>query len=502
MRWLKLPGVLHNWTSYVGAAIAALAFIAIVFLFVLSSVSGNQAPYAGLVIFVALPTVMLGGLLLVPIGMLTEWRHLRVTGQRSIPRFPVVDLNQPAQRNATVLFAVVSMLVLFLSVFGSFQAYESTESVAFCGATCHLPMEPEYTTYENSPHARVRCVDCHVGPGANWYVKSKLSGLYQVYAVLFDKFPRPIPGTIESLRPAQHTCEQCHWPAKFFGSQQMRRVHYLSDEQNTPWEVNLLIRIGGTEPFGQQGQGIHWHMNIANRIEYIATDPDRQNIPWVRVTDDETGVSTVYTAADGALSDQEIAAAEVRVMDCMDCHNRPSHILLSPQASLDRALQLGEIDASLPFIVKQGIELLKADYPSLPAALHAIRQGLVDYYDAEHPALLASRRADVQRAATALQQIYRQNFFPAMKARWDVYPDNIGHKNFPGCMRCHDGSHQSADGRVVSRECRTCHAIVGQGGPREMKFSMQPEGLPFEHPGDVGDAWEGMQCTDCHAESG
>jgi hypothetical protein len=490
---------MHNLVSYAGAAIAALAFTGIVFLLVLTSLRGGAAPYAGIVIFIVLPAIMLAGLLLVPVGMLIEWRHARRTGRRSIPRFPVIDLNLPPQRNATVIFAVVTTLVLFLSVFGSFQAYESTESVAFCGATCHLPMEPEYTTYQNSPHARVRCVDCHVGPGADWYVKSKLSGLYQLYAVTFDKFPRPIPGTIDSLRPAQQTCEQCHWPAKFFGSQQMTRVHYLSDEENTRWEINLLIKTGGTQPLGEQGQGIHWHMNIDNRIEYVATDKDRQQIPWIRTTNKETGESTVYTSGK-PLSDEQLAAYGVRVMDCMDCHNRPSHILRSPTESLSRALQLGDIDPSLPSIVETGVKLLKEDYPSVPAALDALEAGVMGYYGEHHPELAAKRRANLEQAVSALQEIYRKNFFPEMKARWDAYPNNIGHKEFPGCFRCHDGSHRSADGKIVSQDCNTCHVIVGQGRSGDVKFSMQPEGLEFEHPGDLGDAVEGMLCNDCHGQ--
>jgi len=496
----RLPPLVHNRVSYAGTAIAVLTFVLMAFLFVLNSMRSGPAPYGGLVIFVVLPAILLGGLFLIPVGMAIEWRHLRRTGgRRSIPAFPVLDLNRPQQRNAAVIFAVITLLVLVASVFGSYHAYEATESVAFCGSTCHTPMEPEYTTYRNSPHARVRCVDCHVGPGADWYVKSKLSGLYQLYAVAFDKFPRPIPGTIDSLRPAQETCEQCHWPAKFFGSQQVTRVHYLSDERNTRWEINLLIRTGGTEPFGTQGQGIHWHMNIDNRVEYIATDKDRQQIPWVRVTNKTTGASMVYASTDDALSPEQVAAGEVRVMDCMDCHNRPSHILRSPRESLDRALQLGEIDPTLPSIVKTGIKLLKADYPSVPAAHDAIERGVMDYYRERHADLAETRRDDLTQAVDALKQIYRQNFFPTMKSRWDVYPNNIGHLTFPGCMRCHDGSHESADGKVISKTCSTCHAIIGQGRNGDVKFSTQPDGLPFEHPEDVGDAIESMQCTDCHA---
>jgi hypothetical protein len=496
---MTLPPLTHNRLSYVGAGIAALALIAIVFLFIVNTLVGRgQAPYAGLIIFIVLPAVLLAGLALIPLGMLVEWRHVRRTGARSIPRFPVVDLNLPSHQAAATIFVVGSIILLFLSVFGSYQAYEATESVAFCGATCHTPMEPEYVTYQHSPHARVRCVDCHVGPGADWYVKSKLSGLYQVYSVAFDKFPRPIVGPIKDLRPAPETCEQCHWPQMFFGGQEKRVTHFLSDERNSPWELRLLIKTGGGLPPAGRGAGIHWHMNIATRVEYVAADAERQQIPWVRVTDTRTGQSTEYTATDSTLTREQISATPARVMDCMDCHNRPSHIFRAPTFLLDAALQAGEIDPTLPAVKQQGVQLLGASYPSVDAATAAIEQGLNAFYQENHPAVATARRDDIARASRVLQALYQRNFFPAMKARWDVYPENTGHKIFRGCFRCHDGRHQSDDGKVITASCTACHLITAQGPPDALTFSTEPDGLSFRHPVEIGDAWQSMPCTDCH----
>lgn len=495
---MTLPPSVHNRLSYAGAGLAALAFMAIVFLLILDTATGGQAPYAGIVIFMVLPAFLIAGLLLIPLGMLLEWRHVRRTGVRSMPRYPVVDLNLRPHRNAAAIFVVGSIFLLFCSVFGSYQAYEHTESVEFCGTTCHTVMEPEYVAYKNSPHARVRCVDCHVGPGAGWYVKSKLSGLYQVYAVAFDKYPRPIPPTITDLRPAQETCEQCHWPEKFFGSQQRRNVHFLADEENSRWEISLLLKVGGAEPIGEQGHGIHWHMNIANRIEYIATDAPRQDIPWVRLTDPD-GQVTVFRSTESELTDEQIAAAEIRVMDCMDCHNRPSHILRSPRESLNRALLLGEIDPTLPSIKQVGIDVLSAEYDTVEAAMHSIEDGVRAHYREESPEILDRRDEDLRQAIAAIQAIYRANFFPLMKARWDVYPSNAGHVTYPGCMRCHGGLHESADGRTITTECTACHTITAQGPAGDIEYASGPEGLEFVHPGDVGDEWESMLCSDCHA---
>ncbi len=497
---MTLPTVVHNRLSYVGAAIAAFAAMAFGFLLVLHTFTdAARAPYASLVIFIAVPAVLLFGLSLIPVGMLIERRHIRRTGIHSIPAFPVLDLNDPRQRGLTLLVMAGSIAILFGTMFGSYQAYESTESVAFCGTLCHTVMKPEYLTYQYSPHARVKCVDCHVGPGADWYVKSKLSGLYQVYAVLFDKYPHPITGPITSLRPAQVTCEQCHWPEYFFDAQQKHLIHFLPDEQNTRWDIDLLVKIGGGRPGTPQTGGIHWHMNIDNRVEYIATDKQRQQIPWVRMTNRSTGKVTEYMSTATPLSAQDKAAATVWTMDCIDCHNRPSHIFHSPQESVNRALAAGTIDPSLPFIRKTAVELLTATYVSTDDALQGIARGLRSFYQKEHPEVLGKQQPAIDAAASELQVIYQRTFFPYMKARWDEYPNNIGHLMFSGCFRCHDDQHQSADGRVIGRDCTTCHTITAQGKPGSMLYASEQPSLSFVHPEDIGDAWQSMPCNGCHS---
>lgn len=497
---MKLPRYVHNWSSYLGAAIAALALAMFVFLLLLHSLSdAAHKPYASLVIFIAIPSVLLFGLALIPLGMFGEWRYVQRTGSGSMQRFPVLDLNDGRVRNATGIFVTGSIVLLFLSAFGSFQVYEYTESVNFCGTTCHSVMEPEHTAYLGSPHARVRCVDCHVGPGADWYVKSKLSGMYQVYSVLFEKYQRPIPVPVHNLRPAQDTCEQCHWPEKFYEFQQRRQVHFLSDEANTRWEIDLLIKTGGGGPNTGLGDGIHWHMNIDNHVEYIARDEQRQEIPWVRVTDRRTGTVREYQSGQG-LTAEQVQAAGPRTMDCVDCHNRPAHIYRSPRNALNQALAAGRIDPALPAIKREAAKLLTQEYADRQEARRAIETGLKSYYAQEHSEVVAQRSDRLAQAVAEVQAIYAKNIFPEMKVRWDAYPDNIGHFMAPGCFRCHDGEHRSRDGQVIRNDCNACHSILAQGPPASLEFAVDRQGLPFVHPdAEVGDAWEAMPCHECHS---
>ncbi len=490
----KLPSSFYNIISIVGVAIAGLSFVAIIFLFLVEVFTQTSTPYLGIINYLIFPAILIVGLLLVPIGM---WReHHRRAKFHSLPSLPRVDLNIPHHRRMFVLSVAVLSLFLLLTGVGSYQAYEFTESTTFCGKTCHTVMEPEYTAYQGSPHARVTCAGCHVGPGAGWYVQSKLSGLYQVYSVTFNKYPRPIPTPITNLRPARETCEQCHWPQAFFGNKQDTRVHFMKDEQNTRWTYNLLIKIGGGSPELGHTSGIHWHMNIANKIEYLPADESREVIPWVRSTNAK-GEVTVYTSdpslADGAAIDQ----SKLRVMDCIDCHNRPTHIFKSPNIALNDALNHGLIDVELPSIKATAVEALTPEYSTKVAALAAIDSTLRNFYATNFPEIAAQKSAQIGAAVKQVQDIYQKNNFPKMNASWRNYPDHIGHYLSAGCYRCHDGKHQSSDGKVITRDCNACHAIIEQGDGKTVQES-NLAGLEFNHPVDIGEAWKESSCHECH----
>jgi hypothetical protein len=486
----KAPSLVQNWISLSGAILAACSFFAVVCLIAMDFYAGFSNPYMGILTYIVAPAFLSAGLLLVLVGVLLERRRRHKLAPGEIPRHPRIDFNVPRQRNAFLLVVIVTFVFLLMTALGSYRTYQFTESVQFCGRTCHAVMKPEYTAYQNSPHARVTCTECHIGAGATWFVRSKLSGSYQVYATLFDKYPRPIPTPVKNLRPAQETCEQCHWPQKFYGAVEKTRTHFKYDETNTAWTVTLLLKVGGGDPTHGPVGGIHWHMNVGNKVEYIATDEARQVIPWVRITDPE-GHVTVYEAKDGKLKPDQIAAAAIRRVDCIDCHNRPTHIFRSPDEAVDTAMALGRIDPALPSIKKNAVDALAADYPTTADALGELADSITKKYASANPQA-------VQRAVAELRKIYRANFFPEMKSCWKVYPNNIGHFEWPGCFRCHDGQHASADGRMISDHCNSCHIIIAQGAGTNLN-TLSAQGFEFQHPSEeLGDAWKGQKCSECH----
>jgi hypothetical protein len=318
-------------------------------------------------------------------------------------------------------------------------------------------MQPEFVANQAGPHARVACVQCHIGSGAPWFVKSKLSGTRQVFAVTLNTFSRPIPSPVTNLRPARDTCEQCHWPAKFHGDIIRVRKEYASDEQNSATTTTLRVHVGGGDEKLGQMSGIHWHMALANTVEYIATDNKRQVIPWVRFVD-RFGKEKIYRAE--GVTQEQLDRGERRTMDCVDCHNRPSHpFSASAERAVDSALAGNEIAADLPFIRREGVAALRADYPSQEAASNAIAEKIRTFYRTTYAQLYPQRRQEIERSIAALQGLYNRNVFPSMKVGWGTYPNNIGHMDFPGCFRCHDDSHKAADGSVIKQDCDTCHAI-------------------------------------------
>jgi nitrate/TMAO reductase-like tetraheme cytochrome c subunit len=482
--------LLRNPVGLAGLALA-LVSLANIFLFVLiDAIASRPSPYIGILAYMVSPAFLVLGLLMMLIGVLLE-RRKKIEAAAFYPR---IDLNDPAQRAGVVSFVTFLVVFVAVSAAGSYKAYEFTESVAFCGQLCHTVMNPEFTAYQLSPHARVACVDCHVGAGATWFVKSKLSGSRQVFAAAFNTFPRPIPTPVHNLRPAQETCEQCHWPNKFYGGQLKVFTHYANDEKNTVREIRLVIKTGGGDPATGAPEGIHWHMNIANRIEYVAADEKHQVIPYVRV-EDMQGRVTEYFAKDSTLTRDQIGKAPRHRMDCVDCHNRPTHVYIPPDQSVDQSLLARRLDVSLPFIKQQAVTVLAASYNTTDAAMQGIASGLQSFYETKYPEIARTQQLEIRNAVTEVQLIFKRTTFPEMKLNWQTHSNNLGHFYFSGCFRCHDGQHISADGRVVSKECNQCHTLVSETEGAASLSANTPAN--FQHPVDLGDLTQ-VNCSDCH----
>ena len=490
----RLPDVFYNWISVIGALIATFFFGVIVLLMLIDILVQETTLYLGMLTFMVLPSFLVLGLVLIPLGALWE-RHRRERGVVSaFPHEIHFDLKNPGHRNAALIWTLGTAFFLLGTAVGTYKAYQATESVAFCGELCHSVMSPEYIAYQISPHARVSCAECHIGSGAEWFVKAKISGLYQVYATLAENFPTPIPTPIENLRPARETCEHCHWPDKFYGARKDVLPHFLADEENTPYPISLMLNIGGGGAKGE-AEGIHWHVARTHHMEYIARDHDREEIIWVRLTDHD-GQVVEYTIGGEPLSEKD-RAHPTRSVDCMDCHNRPSHKYLSPIRAVNQAMHQGEIDVTLPYIKRETVTALDREYKDTPGALQAIEARLTRFYREEYSELLEQKPDVVRQAVQATQAIYQQNFFPEMKVSWKAYPDQIGHSEFIGCFRCHGSELETADGKPIRKDCSLCHVILSQG-TKAAGGSISPDGERFEHPIDIDGAEFEGNCTECH----
>ena len=488
----KVPSLFRNYISFVGAAITIAALVSVVLLFLFEITSRQENPYLGILTYIIFPSILLLGLLVVVVGMLVERRRRHRTAPGEISAYPKLDLNDPRARRAFFAFLLVTFLFVCASAFGSYKGYEYTESVSFCGETCHSVMKPEFVAYGAGAHARVGCVGCHVGPGAGWYVRSKLSGAYQLYSIAFKKYPRPITTPVHNLRPAPETCEQCHWPEKFFGAQLKVFNHYAYDEKNTLRQTRMLINVGGGSPSTGVVAGIHWHMNIANKIEYVSTDDHRQVIPWIRIQDAKGNV-TEYYDRNRPMTEQQIAASSKRRMDCVDCHNRPAHVYLAPDTALDQAFAAGRLDPSLPFLKRQAVETLDKKYSTEDEGVRAIAASLDSYYRTNHSELYAKKGDAIKHAIGETQRIFKTYFFPEMKTDWQTHPNNIGHLYSSGCFRCHDGEHVSNTGQVIRNDCNICHTVIYDSANPAASIKLGS----FQHPVDLG-ALSDRKCETCH----
>ena len=448
-----------HWLGLLGTALVTTAGISWLFVLPVQLRGHASNPYAGIVVFLILPVVFFAGLALLPIGIYFGKRRLQGSIESTFDR-------KAALRRIAWFLGITTVLNVIIGTQLTYRAVKHMETPQFCGQSCHA-MNPEFVAQQNSPHSRLECVECHVAPGAAGWIASKTAGVRQLVETLGDTYARPIPSALETNRlvPATETCENCHWAQKF-GAVRLRVINnYAEDEKNTLTQTVLMMMVGGSKFAGIHGA----HFGPGIKIQFAAADTKRQTIPWVEYRNTMTRHAEFFLS-EGTTQDS-LKNLQKHEMQCVDCHNRPTHTFESPERGMNNALALGEISDSLPFVKKKGVELLKSSYGSRDEASEQLPAALASYYRQNFPELFANRYQDVEQAARAILAIYKRNVFPDLKVGWGTYPNNLGHTEFPGCFRCHDGSHTTKDGKTVVQDCSTCHETLAmdEASPQILK---------------------------------
>jgi nitrate/TMAO reductase-like tetraheme cytochrome c subunit len=466
---LFIRGISTNWTGTAGVALTTSSFILFVFFEALQMAGILTNSYVGLISYMALPAIFLFGLALVPLGW---WQFRRATGRTTSEllsqRFP--DDMTRAKRIGSSLMATIALLtlvnILFIGVGGA-RMLHFMDTPKFCGTACHSVMEPEWVAYQNSPHAHVKCVECHVGEGAGALLDAKLNGLWQVVSATLDLYERPIPTPVHQLRPARETCEKCHWPDKFYGDRIKTFAKFALDAESTPAHTTLALKIGSGA--GTEAGTIHWHVAAANEVRYQASDQERLHLDWVEVRRGQE-YHRFTSRRPAPAPDPAAPAPEVRTMDCVDCHNRATHIYEDPEAAIDKALAAGRINRDLPFAKKVALGALLGHYGSDKAHnLEAIDNSVRGFYlrgDAD----VSGQLGEVDVMIRELQDIYARNVFPGMNVGWNTYRSHLGHQGTAGCFRCHNSDMVDEGGQAVPYDCTLCHSILAMDSANPFQY--------------------------------
>jgi nitrate/TMAO reductase-like tetraheme cytochrome c subunit len=448
-----------HWLTMLGAALVTTAGVSWLIVLPMQVRGHASNPYIGLVVFIAIPVIFCLGLALIPLGVYLGRRRIR-------EGVAIVRDRRESLRRLAIFLGLTTAANLVIGTQGTYRAVEHMETVQFCGQSCHV-MQPQFVSHNDTPHAKVPCVECHVAPGATGWVQSKMAGVRQLKDVVFNSYPRPVPSAMESNRlvPASETCEGCHWSQKDSGYRLRTISTYKDDEANTASKTVLMMSLGGGA-----GGGIHGaHMGAGVQIRYRPADAKRQTIPWVNYRNQNTNESRTYLAPDA--TPESIQNLPVYEMQCVDCHNRPTHAFELPERAVDKALSSGAIPLALPFIKKKSVELLRANYTNGEDAARRIPGQLGSFYREKYADIYARDPEHIARAARALIQIYNRNVFPDLKVTWGTYPNNLGHTDFTGCFRCHDEAHSTPDKKTITQDCGVCHnaLAVDEASPEILK---------------------------------
>ena len=464
-------GLCTNGIGTAGVVLTTTSFVLFIIAELLRLLEVVTNAYVGLITYLALPGLFVAGLGLIPVGWwLYRRRSGKTTRQLLSERFDP-ELVAPRRSGARVVKIVAALSVvnlLFLGIGGA-RTLQFMDEPVFCGTACHSVMGPEWATYQKSPHARVKCVECHVGTGAEATFDAKLNGLWQMISVTFDLYERPIPTPVHNLRPARETCERCHWPEAFVGDRIKRIVAFADDRASTPRYTTLSLKVGSGQ--GNRRGEIHWHVAPQNQVRYLAADRARSTMRWVEVKQADGSfrryTNRQLTASTKTQKTKHIQ--EVRTMDCVDCHNRVTHIYHDPERAVDRLVTDGVIPRDLPFARKNALDALTGSYPPGEGDEHT-RRDVMGTYRRDHPETLQTHARQLDRAVDALLAVRKRNLHPGMNVGFNPYPDHLGHRLSLGCRRCHGPHMVDEAGEAVPNHCTLCHSILAYDSPTPFQF--------------------------------
>lgn len=445
--WLLLSS---HWVSLLGIGLLITALVSWLIVLPQRVRGDGENPYLGILSFMIIPALFFAGLALIPVGLHLARKRIKA----GIAATPAEERRALGMRLAK-FFAITTAANILIGSQLTYRAVQHMETVQFCGQTCHS-MESHHIAYVDSPHSQVACVECHVAPGLQGWVASKVSGSRQLYETIFNSWPRPVQSAIDTGRmvPSNQTCEHCHATQQPLGVAMRVIPKYLHDEKNTETYSVLMMLVGGGNLGGIHGK----HFGPDIEISYFTPNPDRAEIPWVEFRNTRTGETREYT-------DGSAKPASKRLMECVDCHNRPAHTFDSAEQAVDRAIAHGQVPVGLPFVKKKGVELLTAGYSTAAEAESKIAEGITAFYRENHPDVVAKDPRGVEAAARGLQRAFSRNVFPDVKIDWGTYRNNLGHMESPGCFRCHGSALKTADGKMITDDCSVCHEMLATDEP-------------------------------------
>jgi len=494
------PHPIYNWMSGIGATLAAVSLTAVAFLAAVETFTRGETGYGGLFLLPPLGLVFVGLGLLVA-GWLRERRRQQRGEQSSFFETFVVDPWATVRRVGPLTVLAIfagGALALLTAGAGTLGLVHYSESNTFCTDACHTIMSPEGAVWEQSPHARIDCVECHVVPGAAGFLEAKLGGMRQLWGAVTGDVPKPIPTPVHGDVLGRELCERCHAPEQDAGYKALTRTYYPSGEETFGIPLAMVVKVGGGgRESVMPGDGIHYHMQVADKVEYIARDDRRMDVAWIRVTDRNGGVRE-FAHDSRPLDAEERAQYAVRTMDCIDCHNRVGHRFPPPTETVNEALQAGMLSVDVPGIKLAAVQALDGGYASTPEALEGIEEALRGFYDDEYPDFAEDEPEAIDETVDALRDLYTRTIFPEMQADWTAHPDHGNHLQSPGCFRCHNQEMVDEGGEAVFDDCSGCHAVLAQGGQAIETMAEFDEGTGFVHPEDWGTFDEFSLCSDCH----